>query len=492
MIRLVLRAGVEIPNWLQIKRALPHLAARIQATTELPNPDFLEAQRLGRSTWGIPVKIKLWRWQRDTGTLVLPHGYLPHLLQILDTMRIRAEVTDARALRLAGPITSRIQLRDYQTPAVEAVLQSLEVTGLGLLVAPPGSGKTEMGLEVAARLQQSTLWLTHTLDLARQARDRAEARLGIPAAEIGMLGDGEERIGSFLTIGLIQTLARRDLSAVRNRWGLVVLDEAHHVPAQTWSQVVGSLAARYRLALTGTLERRDGLETVTQMFFGPVSYRVQGQGDSTGTIVPELHVVRTETVPEAWVEYEQAHRRWKETGKGREPRMPWSRILQELLEDEGRNARITELLAGIAPGRRTLVLSVRVSHCEELARRLRERLPHLRIDVIHGGTPKLERATILDDTRNGLVDVLFSVNIAKEGLDVPCLDQLVLVGASRDPIYIRQAIGRIQRPAPGKHRADVWDVADFACPVLRAQYWQRARIYREMGMVKEARAQRTA
>ena len=172
--------------------------------------------------------------------------------------------------------------------------------------------------------------------------------------------------------------------------------------------------------------------------------------------------------------------------------MPWSRILQELLEDEGRNARITELLAGIAPGRRTLVLSVRVSHCEELARRLRERLPHLRIDVIHGGTPKLERATILDDARNGLVDVLFSVNIAKEGLDVPCLDQLVLVGASRDPIYIRQAIGRIQRPAPGKHRADVWDVADFACPVLRAQYWQRARIYREMGIVKEAKAKRTA
>src|SRR5690606_22589227 len=124
MIRLVLRAGVEIPNWLQIKRALPNLAARIQATTELPNPDFLEAQRLGRSTWGIPVKIKLWRWQRDTGTLVLPHGYLPHLLQILDTMGIPAEVTDARALRLAGPITSRIQLRDYQTPAVEAVLQS--------------------------------------------------------------------------------------------------------------------------------------------------------------------------------------------------------------------------------------------------------------------------------------------------------------------------------------------------------------------------------
>ncbi|OUN01368.1 MAG: hypothetical protein BAA04_07055 [Firmicutes bacterium ZCTH02-B6] len=509
-LEIVLHTGIHIANWPRIRRYHPAIANQVRADTILPNPEYLEALRQGRKGYTIPRHIVMGRYDERTHVLTLPMGYLVKFSQyaryLIDSIK------DDRVSVPATPPQNVIQLRDYQAPAVAAMLGALHERGFALLEAPPGAGKTEMGLEICARLGQRTLWVTHTLELANQVRQRAVARLGIPESEIGMIGDGKRTIGPFLTIGLIPTLAKLDISValLDLQFGTIVLDECHHSPAETWSKVIGSFPARYRFGVTGSLERRDGLQTITHLIFGPTTYgipretvqlaAVNGQGG--GVLPATLRTVRLkgeEYVPKAWTEYKDKEADYKrrlelfQAGKlsrqPRKPQFPYNAIITELLNNEHRNRRIVELLARIAPGRHTLVLSARVDHCQLLEERLRQLRPGLRVATIHGQQPAAVRGRILQLAREGEIDVLFSVNVAKEGLDLPILDQLVLVAGGRDPIYIKQAIGRIQRTYVGKRDCIVWDIIDEDVDVLRAQWWARRRVYIELGMLQPKQRQ---
>lgn len=508
-LQITLRTGVHIAGWHQIRRFRPDIARQVRADTIIPNPAYTKALRIGYQGRGIPRHIITGQYNEQTRVLTLPMGYLVRLQQF--AAAAIDSVADERITVPAPPVKNVIQLRDYQQPAVAAMLGSLHGRGVALLEAPPGSGKTEMGLEIAARLGQRTLWLTHTLDLANQVRRRAVERLGIPESDIGLIGDGKRRIGKFLTIGLIPTLARMDLddSDLPLQFGTVALDECHHSPAETWARVIGSFPARYRFGVTGSLERRDGLQAITHLIFGPTTYEISrtavqlaASGQKGGVLPATLHTLRIkgdEFVPDAWREYEAKENEYKRQleafnegrifTKPRKPRLQYNTIINELLANEHRNRRILEMLARIAPRRRTLVLSARVEHCQLLEEGLRRLRPQLRVATIHGQQPATIRESILRRAQEGELDVLFSVAIAKEGLDVPILDQLVFVAGGRDPIYIKQAVGRIQRTHPGKSNCIVWDIVDEDIGILKAQWWARRRVYIELGMVQPRRRQ---
>lgn len=503
-VRITLRTGVHIHDWSEVKKAYPGLHKMLKSRVILPNPAYHEARRAGRRGYGIPREIHCFAIDRDgDDVLTLPLGILG---EIIEATGGKVEIDDRRCQVPAPPMQSGVVLRDYQTPAVDALCHSLENTGLGLLEAPPGAGKTEMALEVIARLGQRTLWVTHTADLLRQARERAVSRLGLDPYSIGIIGCGRLEIGDVLTIGIIPTL-RNVADAYAGEFGCVVLDECHHSPAETWSKVIGSFAARYRFGVTGSLERNDGLEKITHLFFGPTTYTIE-RSKGAGVLTPQLRVIKTSVEPPAWKAFVEMEARYKkafeayEAGKlkrkPKKPMMPYGKISDELLSDSTRNRLIVDTIARVAPGRHTLVLSSRIDHCELLASMLRERLGWIGperagwIRVIHGGQPQSLRHEIIERARAGDVKILLSVNIAKEGLDVPILDQLFLVAGGKDPIFLKQAIGRIQRLHPGKPRPVVWDVVDEECGVMKAQYWQRRRVYKELGMIASTRQQMTA
>lgn len=488
-VTLSLGAMLAIRPWSAVKAALPEDARRaIQADLEIQNPEYTEAQRLGRWTERIPRVLRMWQHNRATDTLVVPAAYALVIRAWLHRYNVPHVLDDQRAVQPATWPPARVTLRPAQAEAVDVLVRTVEDTGFGMLVAPPGSGKTVMGLEIARRLGQRTLWLTHTRDLADQASTRALEHFGLGGEDVGLLGDGERRAGRVLTVGLIPTLARMgDDEFPATLFGTVVVDECHHLGggAATWQTTVGRLAARYKLGLTATPKRADGLHAITFLYLGPVTHEIPAADTpGAGAMIPRLHVVRTAVVPKTWAEYE---RRTAHLARDRRPPAPYNQILDELLADESRNRLITELLARIAPGHHTLVLSARVEHCKHLAGMLAARAPELRVAVVHGEQPAGERRGIIEEARAGCVDVLFSVNVAKEGLDVPRLDQLVLVAGGRDPVYLKQAVGRLLRPAPGKGEVRVWDVVDEAVGVLRAQYWARRRVYRELGMVEPRR-----
>ncbi len=475
----------------QASKDLSELLAQIKRDMTIPNPAFLEAEKYNRSTRGIPRYLVLFNYDQVTKELSLPRGYAGHLIGLLKKYSIEYNLIDKRTMLNKVPFNSQIKLRPYQVPAVEAVLKGTQ----GILEAPAGSGKTEMGLEIVARVGQPTLWLTHTKDLAEQAISRAEARLGIPRDEIGLLGAGQERIGDRFTVGIIQKLLRMDLAPLINRrFGLILLDECHHSPAATWSEIINQFHARYRYGVTATLKRGDSLEVITHYIIGPTLYQVSRSAveASSGVIVPKLKVIRTGIESEVWLKYQERDKAWKEIRKQyrergmkepQKPLAPYTDILREILKLPERNNLIIQVLARECPGHYSLVLSKRVEHCRRIASLLVDAAPSLKIAVIHGKMSKKQRENIIEQMKNGELNVLFAVNIAKEGLDIPRLDRLFLVCSGRNEAEVEQMVGRIQRTFPGKKDAVVFDFVDEKIGMFQAQHWARRRVYKKLGMI---------
>lgn len=470
------------------KHRWPELMAQVRKDMEVPNPERLTATRYRRYVRNIPEKIMLWEYDKESGTLYLPRGYAGRLVELMREHHVPYRINDTMVTLPPVDFGSRIALRGYQVPAVEDMVTK---TFQGILQAPAGSGKTQMGLEVIARIGQPALWLTHTKDLAEQVLDRAAAVLDIPRREIGMLGAGRESVGPRLTIGILQKMARMDLKELEVKFGTVVIDEVHHSPASTWAAIINQLPARYRYGVTATFERADGLQVVTELIIGPTIHIVdRGQVEAAGGVVrPDVRPVLTSCESEAWVKYKDKAREYEErlkkgqAKKGeRPPIIPFGDILADILDNFERNRMIVDLLSSECPGHCSLVLSERVAHCQELLAMLEIRCPQLRAGIIHGKLGKASRREILAAMEAGELDVLFAVDIAKEGLDIPRLDRLFLVAGGRNPGEVEQKVGRVQRSFPGKVDAVVFDFVDERIGVFKAQHWARRKVYKSLGL----------
>jgi superfamily II DNA or RNA helicase len=137
-------------------------------------------------------------------------------------------------------------------------------------------------------------------------------------------------------------------------------------------------------------------------------------------------------------------------------------------------------------------MSKRVEHCRNLARMLGDTASALRIAAIYGKMGKKQREEIIEKMRNGELDVLFAVNIAKEGLDIPRLDRLFLACSGRNGTEVEQMVGRIQRAYPGKDGAVVFDFVDNKIGVLQNQYYARRRVYKQLGMIPQGKGKEKA
>lgn len=354
---------------------------------------------------------------------------------------------------------------------------------------------TQMGLEIIARHGQNAVWLTHTHDLANQVIERAQQCLGLTKEQIGLYGGGKREIGTHLTVALIPTLAQPDCRFPYEQFGVVLIDEVHHSPAGTWSPVINKFPAVHRYGVTATLERADGLEIATHLYVGPTVYKVTPEDvkDAGGTIIPKLIVHYTECKSAYWDEYQAELERVKEANKKakaegkKEQKEPsfrdYNGLLTELIANPDRNALIINLLATDGPGHYSLVLSDRVAHCRLLCDLLKYKAPELKAAVISGTQSKADRQRIIDEVKEGKIQVLFAVDIAKEGLDIPRLDRLYLVAGGRNEAELIQKVGRIMRPAEGKTDARIIDIVDGKIDLMKGQYYARRRVYRRLGII---------
>ncbi|MBP3388615.1 MAG: DEAD/DEAH box helicase, partial [Clostridia bacterium] len=355
------------------------------------------------------------------------------------------------------------------------------------------SGKTQTALQIAAEIGLPTLWITHTRDLLTQAKDRALDNM--PGICTGEISEGCVAVGRDITFATVQTLVGcvDEESIARDRFGLVIVDECHRVCVSAESvgqfqRCINYFSARYKIGLTATPHRADGLIDGMFRVIGGTIYELQKDlrsgcfiGRIGGQEVCRVPVEQFQTP----VTVQVIHTGYNIRGRAElfDPdggTVIYSRLITSLGEDDTRE-RITVDLLLEERGHYTLVLSDRVEHLERMREALRRR-GERSAAVLTGKTKKVDRDRFLRQMRDGDLHYLFSsYKLAKEGLDIPRLDRLVLASPNKDEAIIVQSLGRIQRPFPGKERGIVYDLVDDV-GVLQGMARKRLRIYRENGI----------
>nr|WP_161496102.1 DEAD/DEAH box helicase family protein [Zobellia sp. OII3] len=205
------------------------------------NADYAIKKNTGRSTWKTERYFKL--IDETENTIEIPRGFIGNLVRFCKQQHLDYEFIDERKQLNKVGFSSTIQLLKHQFDPVETATKK----DFGIIVAPPGSGKTIIGLKIIEHKQQPALILTHRKQIADQWADRIETFFGIPKREIGKIGQGKMKIGKQITVALIQTLAKKlsnenDMGKLASAFGTIIIDECHHIPAKSFREVVHILS----------------------------------------------------------------------------------------------------------------------------------------------------------------------------------------------------------------------------------------------------------
>jgi superfamily II DNA or RNA helicase len=472
-------------NVQELQKTHRKMLERVKGDLVLANPEYVKLKRLGKTGWGVPHEIQLYEFDRETKDLVLPRGYAERLLGQLCSENVIWDAEDCRVSGTAIEFPRLPVLRDYQEEPVYVAVDQQQ----GVIEAPTGAGKTIMGLAIVGRAGRKALWITHTRDLADQAMTAAREQLGLNDGQLGLIGGGSQTVGTHLTVGMVQALIRKPLPECPGLEdvGVVILDEAHHCPADTFQAVVATSPARYRIGLTATPKRADGMEPVLYAVIGPTLARVTNQtlAASGQVIRPTIIPVRTGLAFEypADAEYDKP----KEQGQT-SPKLPakharYNRMTSEIIRSGPRNRMICDLVRReYEAGHSCLVLSPFISHLETLFEMLSvwcSDRDSIRLLTGQHALPA-QRARVLEQARQRQVRIILATQLADEGLDVPCLDRLFLAMPKRAASKAVQQVGRIMRPAPGKVDAVVYDFVDLV-GILLSQWKVRRKAYLDRG-----------
>jgi superfamily II DNA or RNA helicase len=448
---------IELTNRLYIRAAPDDLVEDLIDTLTLPNPKWLENERMGRWNRSTPKTLRYYR-KVQGGGLRIPRGFVGRLMRRLRREKIAYELIDKR--REQPPVDWRFngRLRPFQASAV----RDLARKEFGTLSAPTGSGKTVMGLQLIAARRQPALIVVHTKDLAHQWVERIEQFLGVPADEVGWIGGGKRRPGERITVALVQSLYKC-AAEIAPRIGHLVVDECHRTPSRTFTDAVTAFDARFMLGLSATPWRRDKLSKLIFWHLGDVQHEIKPEGLVASGDVLKAEVIRRETEFRPYFD----------------PVSAYSRMLSELAADKARNIQIVDDVA--AASRETagvcLVLSDRKAHCENLRALLK--LRHgITAEVLTGDRPTAQRRTLAAAMQAGQVQVVIATGqLIGEGFDCPRLETLFLVTPIRFSGRLLQYLGRVLRPAPGKERARVFDYVDVHVDTLVKAARARQRVY---------------
>ncbi len=450
------------------------------------NPEFYKAQALRLSTYNKPRIISC---SEETPVyLCLPRGCEADTAALLNQFGAKVERLDHTSPGKPIHVIFKGNLRDEQFPAAEEMLKH----DTGVLSATTAFGKTVIAAKLIAERKTSTLILTHRRQLLSQWTEKLNEFLQIdetlPALEkkrgrkrkqslIGQIGAGKSTPSGLIDVAIMQSLNRSDeIREEIRHYGMVIVDECHHVPAFSFEQILKGVHAKYVYGLTATPTRQDGHHPIIFMHCGPIRYRVDARKQAEKRpfdhyVIPRLTNFRTPLNTE-----------------GKEPLI--QQLYAAIAVNEPRNQRIADdVLRCFQKGGNALILTERTAHVTLLAAKLREHIPDV-ISLTGGKGAKETRealARIFEAPAEKPLTLIATGRYIGKGFDEPRLDTLFLAMPISWKGTLQQYAGRLHRLCENKREVVIYDYIDIHVPMLEKMYHKRLAGYASIGY--KARAQ---
>ena len=343
----------------------------------------------------------------------------------------------------------------------ELAIESTDKKDFGVIVAPPGSGKTIIGLEIIKRKKQPALIIVHRKQLFDQWIERIQSFLKLPKNKIGRIGNNQFKLGNEITIAMIQSLSKTDnVDEIANSFGTIIIDECHHIPAKTFRETIVHFNAWYLYGLTATPKRKNNDEKLIFIYIGDIIAKIdQEQLTDKGNKKIEVNIKETNLF--APFDYKIDH---------------YETISQILVHDTQRNQMIIEdIESQIERCNSILVLTERKAHVNILNLYLKDRFETV---TITGDDSESARQSKLEQIKAGHCKIVLSTGqFFGEGIDVSNLECLFLVYPFAFEGKLIQYIGRIQH---SEKPPIIFDYRDKRIDYFEKLFKQRNRYYKKL------------
>lgn len=458
------KIDITLSNLIYVDKSnLPAWAVnRLLRIAAFSNLEFYRAQALRLPTYNKPRIISC--GEEFPSHIALPRGLASEVVAFFAENNSACNIIDRRnrGHEINAGFTGLLD------PAQQAAAEAVLSKDCGVLSAATAFGKTVVAASVIARRRTNTLILVHRQQLMDQWCERLKAFLTLDSGEIGRIGGGRDKAFGMVDIAMIQSLQRMDdISGFIRKYGQIIVDECHHIPAFSFEKAVKYADARYVVGLTATPIRKDGHHPIITMQCGAIVHKAG---------VRETHAA-------SGLQYRVMTKRTAFTiVDGRQ--ISIQDVYSMLAADEQRNEMIfNDILESLEQKRSPLVLTERRDHLELLYGKLQRFVKN--IVLFHGGMGKKQRKTAMDQMRSTAADeerlILATGRYIGEGFDDARLDALFITLPIAWKGTLQQYAGRLHRRQEGKTNVIIYDYLDQKVPVLERMYKKRVKGYKAMG-----------
>lgn len=453
------KLSIILSNEIQINRTgLPSsLIAFLKEELNFANSEYQVKKDINKNTFGIKRYFKL--LNETSGSVSIPRGFIGRLLRFCKEQQIDYVLEDKR--KKVEPVSFKglIVLREYQLPAQQAATKK----DFGIIVAPPGSGKTVLSLAIVKDKQQPALILVHRKQLADQWIERIESFLGISKKDIGRIASGKNKPGKQITVAMIQSMEKALESAENpeliNAFGTIIIDECHHVPAETYQRIIGKLNSYYMYGLTATPFRKYSDGRLIFIHLGEIIHEVKAPEvqNQTGT---QIVIVDTDL----FVPFNT------KTDK-------FETLFKILIHDSARNQLIlNDVVSQLNMSKKAVIITERKEHINSLQQYLKQNYDTIALSGEDSESSKKSKWAAI---KKGDFQALITTGqYFGEGTDIQNIECLFVVYPFAFEGKLIQYIGRVQR---SEISPCIYDYRDHKINYLERLFQKRNLYYKKLG-----------
>lgn len=434
----------------------PALVGFLKNELNFYNTDYIVKKKMGRNTWQTERYFKF--IEETENNIILPRGFVGKLLRFCIQNSIEHKFIDERKKINAIDISSTIHLLEHQESALEITSKK----DFGIIVSPPGSGKTIIGLKIIEQKKQPALIIVHRKQIAEQWIERIETFFRIPKRAIGKIGQGKTKVGEKVTVALIQTLAKKlnngTSKELISAFGTIIIDECHHIPAKSFREVLNLLNPYYQYGLTATPFRKNNDEKLMFIYIGDTITEIKPHEIQN---FKKARIIVQNTKLNVPFDSKTDH---------------FETLSKILIHDSERNKLILkDVKKELNSGRKAVIITERKEHIQALYQYLKNAYEVIAISGEDSTTSRnMKRKNIQEGNYQAIIT---TGQYFGEGTDIQNVSCLFLVYPFSFKGKLIQYIGRVQR---SELTPIIYDYKDIEIPYLNNLFLKRNVHYRHL------------